>query len=265
MRHQSLLRHGTALAALMSAALLCLPAYAGHALKVCTVDGVCGHAQAIDEMQMAAVAGKYTIAGEVVGMNLTMASSWQTANGQNLEGKAMLSIALPGSGHAQAHYGTQVSATHPQATTASTGNSAGTVSTGSGLHSINGVSQVIQIAGDGNGAANRAQVEVTTAPIGNLAGNGQLNASYQAANGALASAAISGNRVSLQLAMPGTGVVQQQVNAASLGNIQQNIQFAADRQQAMNQLQLQLQIRPPSNAMLASSGVGQALNMLHGK
>jgi hypothetical protein len=264
MRHPSLLRHGTALAALMSAALLCVPAHAAHALKVCTADGACGHAQTIDDMQMAAVAGKYTIAGEVVGMNLTMASSWQAANGQNLEGKATLSIALPGSGHAQAHYGTQVSATEPQETTAAI-NSAGTVSTGSGLHSINGVSQVIQIAGDGNGAANRAQVEVTTAPISTVAGNGQLNASYHAANGAQASAAISGNRVSLQLTMPGAGVVQQQVNAASLGNIQQNIQFAADRQQAMNQLQLQLQIRPPSNALLASSGVAQALNMLRGK
>jgi hypothetical protein len=265
MRHHSLLRHGAALAALMSAALLCLPAHAAHALKVCTADGACGHAQAVDDMQMAAVAGKYTIAGEVVGMNLTMASSWQAANGQNLEGKAMLSIALPGSGHAHAHYGTQVSATDPRETTAGAIHSAGPVSTGAGLHSINGVSQVIQIAGDGNGAANRAQVEVTTAPIGTVAGNGQLNASYHAANGAQASAAISGNRVSLQLTMPGAGVVQQQVNAASLGNIQQNIQFAANRQQAMNQLQLQLQIRPPSNALLASSGVGQALNMLRGK
>jgi hypothetical protein len=265
MHRHSLLHPGTALAVLMGTALPCVPASAAHALTVCAADGRCGRVQAIDDMQMAAVAGKYTVAGEVVGMNLTMASSWQSANGQNLEGKAMLSIALPQSGHAQARYGTQVSATDPQQTSASTGDAPGTVSTGSGLQGINGVSQVIQIAGDNNGAANHAQVNVTTAPIGTLTGNGQLNASYRAANGAQASAAITGNGVSLRLTMPGAGIAGQQINAGNLANIQQNIQFAADRQQVMNQLQLQLQIQPPSGALLASSGVGQALNMLRGK
>jgi hypothetical protein len=258
-------RASLALATLLSAALFSIPACAEHALRVCSANGQCGQAQPINELQLAGVAGKYTIAGDVVGMNLTMASSWQAANGQNLEGKATLSIALPGSGAAQITVGTHASASDPQNTATGSIMPSGTVSAGAGLQGIEGVSQVIQIAGDGNGAVNRAQVNVTTAPIGTTPGNGQTNASWQAANGAQASAAIGANGVSLQLTMPGAGTVRQQINAASLGSIQQNIQFVGDRQQVMNQLQLQLQIRPPSNALLASSGVAQALNMLRGK
>lgn len=265
MRHHSLPRAGTAFAALMSAALLSAPAHADPALRVCATNGLCGQAQPVNELQLARVAGKYTIAGDVVGMNLTMASSWQAANGQNLEGKATLSIALPDSGAAQVRYGTHASASEPQDLATGTAMPSGTVAAGAGVRGIEGVSQIIQVAGDGNGAANRAQVNVTTAPIGTLPGNSQTNASWQAANGAQASAMIGANGVSLQLTMPGAGTVRQQINAASLASIQQNIQFAGDRQQVMNQLQLQLQIRPPSNALLASSGVAQALDMLRGK
>lgn len=262
---RSIHRASLALAALLSATLFSVPAYAERALRVCTTNGQCGQAQPINELQLAGVAGKYTIAGDVVGMNLTMASSWQAANGQNLEGKATLSIALPDSGSAQVKFGTHASATDPRDTATGSAMPSGTVSAGSGLHGIEGVSQVIQIAGDGNGAANRAQVNVTTESIGATSGNGQTNASWQAANGAQASAAIAANGVSLQLTMPGAGTVRQQINAAALGGIQQHIQFAGDRQQVMNQLQLQLQIRPPGNAQLASSGFAQALDMLRGK
>jgi len=265
MSSRSIHRTSLALAALLSAALLSVPAYAEHTLRVCATNGQCGQAQPVNELQLADVAGKYTIAGDVVGMNLMMASSWQAANGQNLEGKATLSIALPDSGPAQVRFGTHASASDSRETATGSTLPSGTVSAGAGLHDIEGVAQVIQIAGDGNGAANHAHVNVSTAPLGIIPGNGQTNASWQAANGAQASAAIAADGVSLQLTMPGAGTVRQQVNAATLGGIQQNIQFAGDRQQVMNQLQLQLQIRPPSDALLASSGFAQALNMLRGK
>jgi hypothetical protein len=52
---------------------------------------------------------------------------------------------------------------------------------------------------------------------------------------------------------------------AGMGSIQQNIQIAASRQQVVNQMQLQLQLLPYSNAALASQGLSQSLNMLRGR
>lgn len=265
MRHPLILRVAASLAALAAMLFPFAPAAAGQSFKVCGANGLCGRAQPVDEAQMADVAGRYTIAGEIVGMNLLMASSWQAANGQKLEGKATLSIALPRSGHAHASLDTQATATEPQSA-APSANGAGNASTGAGLQGVDGVSQVIQIAGDGNGAANRAQIDVSAAPSsGAVTGNGRSAASYTASNGAQATAAIDGNRIALQLKMPGAGVVQQQFNASGLGNIQQLIQLAADRQQVMNQLQLQLQVQAPTRTALAAAGLGQALDMLRGK
>jgi hypothetical protein len=236
--------------------------------KVCEATGICGQAQAIDDEQMAGVAGKFTIAGEVVGMNLIMTSSWQAANGQRLDAAAGLSVALPGSGHAQAHFSTRASATDPQNSQNQPNQplgSTGIVSHGSGLQSIAGVAQVIQVAGNGNDASNRASVNVTTNNVVASGGNEQLKASYAASNGAEAAVSIANNGVSLRLTMPAVGSAQQQVNMAGMGSIHQNIQIAASRQQVVNQMQLQLQLLPYSNAVLASQGLSHSLNMLRGR
>ncbi|HEV7618453.1 MAG TPA: hypothetical protein VGO51_10175 [Burkholderiaceae bacterium] len=233
--------------------------------EVCAATGICGLAQAIDDEQMAGVAGKFTIAGEVVGMNLIMTSSWQAANGQRLDAAAALSVALPNSGHAQAHFSASASATDPQNSENPPPGSTGIVSQGSGLQSIAGVAQVIQVAGDGNGASNRASVQATTNNVVASGGNEQLKASYVASNGAEAVVSIANNGVSLRLTVPAVGNAQQQVNMAGMGSIQQNIQIAASRQQVVNQMQLQLQLLPYSNAVLASQGLSQSLNMLRGR
>jgi hypothetical protein len=224
---------------------------------------VCGQVQAIDDAQMAAVAGKFTIAGEVVGMNLMMSSSWQAANGQNLEGKLTLSVGLPNSGNAHVQYGTQASGTDAQEAAATgVAPSVATVGGGAGLQRVSGVSQLIQVAGDGNGASNRSSIELTSNTLNGIAGNGQLSASYKAANGAEAAVNIANNDAALRLTMPGAGLVQQQINGSSM---HQSIQIAADRQQVLNQLQLQVQMRPLSNAMQGAQGLSQSINMLRGR
>ena len=234
-------------------------------LKVCHASGTCGVAHAIDDEQMAGVAGKFTIAGEVVGMNLRMASSWQAANGQRLDASASMSVTLPASGNAHAHFSTQASATDPQNSGVPSYASTGTVSQGTGVQNVAGVSQVIQVAGNANGASNRASIHVTTGNVVASDGNGRLNAFYGAPNGAQASVDIANNGVSLRLTMPAGGSAQQQINMAGMGNIHQNIQIAASRQEVMNQLHLQLQMRPHSAAVIASQGLSQALNMLRGR
>jgi hypothetical protein len=232
-------------------------------LLVCGRTGPCSLVQEVEETQLAAAAGKFTIAGEVVGLNLVMASSWQAANGQNLEGKAMFAIRLPGSGNAQIQVGAQASGTEAAPApfvipTSSTGG-------GAGLRTVGGVAQLIQVAGDGNGATNRGTINVDTAPLPDINGNGIPNASYKAANGAQVHVAIANNGAVLRIEMPNMGVLEQQVNGASSGNIQQRIQIAASRQQVLNQLQLRVQVAPLSRAMQAAQGLTRAINMLRGQ
>jgi hypothetical protein len=255
-------RRRTAIA--MAVAFMCGPAIATP-IKVCDASGPCGLVQAIDDAQLADVAGKFTIAGEVVGMSLHMTSSWQSANGQRLDGAASVSIALPNSGQAQAHFSSHAGGTDPQNPAMASTGANQSVSHGSGLQSIAGVAQVIQVAGDGNGALNRASVRVTTDSAAAGGGNGRLNASYAASNGAQASVNIGDNGVAMRLTMPGAGIAQQQINMAGSGSIHQNIQVAANQQQVVNQMHLQLQIQPYNNAVVASQGLAQALNMLRGR
>jgi hypothetical protein len=60
-------------------------------------------------------------------------------------------------------------------------------------------------------------------------------------------------------------VLEQQVNGASSGNIQQRIQIAGNRQQVFNQLQMQVQVMPLNPAMQAAQGLTRAINMLRGR
>jgi hypothetical protein len=252
-------------AAAAAVALASGPAGAHAVFEVCRTNDACGLAQAIDDEQMAAVAGKFTIAGEVVGMNLTMTSSWQAANGQRLEASAALSIALPGSGQAGAHFDARASATEGQIQDVQTQGQGGTVHQGSGLQSVRGVAQVIQVAGNGNGAANQAAVHVTGDNVLAAGGNGLLGASYTASNGAQASVNIANNGMTLHLLMPDAGSAGQQVNLAGMGNIHQNIQIAAHGHHVVNQMQLQLQMQPATSAALAAQGLAGSLNMLRGR
>jgi hypothetical protein len=237
--------------------------YRADTLLVCAHAGLCGMAQEVDEAQLAAAAGKFTIAGEVVGLNLVIASSWQAANGQNLEGKAMLAIRLPGSGNAQIQVGAQASGTEAASAPFAIPNSR--TGGGAGLRTVGGVAQLIQVAGDGNGATNRGTINIDTAPLSDIGGNGLSSASYKAANGAQVHVDIARNSAVLRMEIPNVGVLEQQVNGVASGNIQQRIQIAADRQQVLNQLQLQVQVQPLSRAMQAAQGLTRAINMLRGQ
>jgi len=251
------------LPACAAALVFTAPSASAHApFRVCN-GAACTLAQAIDDAELAHVAGKFTIAGEVVGMSLQMNSSWQAANGQRLEAGATVSITLPNSGHAHAGFDARASASEaPSADVQSA--ASGQVESGSGLEGVRGVSQVIQVAGDDNSAVNQAAMRLSSDPLMSGAGNGLRSAAQSAANGAGARVDIGDNGVSLQLTLPG-GSAAQQINAGGSGGIHQGIQIAAQGQQVMNQLQVQLQMRPATQAALTAHGLTTALNMLRGR
>ncbi|NDP59343.1 MAG: hypothetical protein GZ090_08305 [Oxalobacteraceae bacterium] len=234
-------------------------------MAVCTSDGLCGSAQAMDAQHLAGVTGKFSLGGEVVGMNLQMASSWQAANGQNLNAKASLALALPGANDVagpQASIQTQASVSEPISSSLP---GTGLVSSGKGLNSIAGATQLVQVAGDNNGASNLTTIDVSPRAIALPGGANTPRAEAIAANGAKVTVDFANNGVALALNVPGAGSAQQRLNTLNANNILQSIQIAADRQQVMNQLQLQLQVRPQTAAVLAAEGFGQSLNMLRGR
>ncbi|MGV8892115.1 MAG: hypothetical protein ACOH2K_04045 [Burkholderiaceae bacterium] len=249
-------------------AMYALPANASSILRICTIEGLCGEAKTISEAQMADVAGKFTVAGDVVGMQLNMVSSWQAGNGQKLEGTATLAIGLPNNGRS-GYSITQASASGSETSAtdmAGTPNASGNVKGSAGLNNINGASQVIQVAGNGNGASNLTAIEVTSGNLNVPIGNGLSSATYIANNGSEAQVDIVNNSISVQLKMPSnTGIAQQNVNIANSGNIHQNIQIASSNQHVINQLQLQIQVKPMTNLGLAQQGLNQALGSLRGQ
>lgn len=247
----------------LAAALLPVTACAAS-VEVCADDGLCGMAHAIEPWQMADVTGKFTLGGDVVGMNLQMASSWQAANGQRLNGKASLVLVLPGAtGTAppQLSVQTQASAGEPTFLTAQ---GTGIVSSGKGLDSIAGAAQLVQVAGDSNSAFNLAAIDVSPRAIALPGGANSPHADAVAANGATVTVNVAHNGVALTLNVPGAGSAQQRFGTLNANNILQTIQIGADRQLVMNQLQVQLQVRPQTAAVLAAEGFGQSLNMLRG-
>lgn len=234
------------------------------ALKICGAGGACGEAHVVDDSEMAEVAGKFTIAGQIVGMNLLMTSSWQAPNGQKLDGMAAVALRLPGDG-STGRLSTQASATGSDPTTqAPASATSNTVTGGKGLDNVNGVSQAVQVAGNSNAAKNSAAVQVTTGALSDYAGNGTTTAAYRGANGAQATVDMSNNSVMLQLQTP-DGMARQSVNDANSGNIHQNIQIAANRQAVVNQLQLEVQVRPLTAMGLANQGLLQSVNALRGR
>lgn len=233
-------------------------------LKICGADSACGEAHVVDDSELAEVAGKFTIAGQIVGMNLLMTSSWQAPNGQKLDGMAAVALRLPGDG-STGRLSTQASATGSDPSTqlpAASGILS--VTGGKGLDNINGVSQAVQVAGNSNAASNSAAVQVTTAALKDYAGNGTTTAAYRSANGAQATVDIANNSMMLQLQTP-DGIARQSVNSAGSGNIHQSIQIAANRQAAVNQLQLEIQVRPVTAMGLANQGLLQSINALRGR
>ncbi|GAA4021242.1 hypothetical protein [Actimicrobium antarcticum] len=235
-------------------------------IQACADDGLCGKAQPIEAQQMADVAGKFSIAGEVVGMSLQMASSWQAANGQKLAGNANLALKLPesgaGSGTPQASIQTLASATDPSLASLP---GTGLVSGAKGLANVAGAAQLVQIAGDNNGASNLTSIDVSPRAILLATGANVPSAEAIAANGAKVKVDVANNAIALGLSVPGAGSAEQRLNTLGANNILQTIQIAADRQQVVNQLQLQLQVKPLAAAAMATEGVGQALNTLRGR
>lgn len=248
---------------LLANAIMPLHAATPHATPASRLPGKGLHD--ITDPELNTLRGRYTVGSNaVVWFGVQMISTWQTSNGQNLQGT--LAVAMNFNGHQpqpQVSFQPSVSITRadvaipmPAAPTARSIDS-------SGLANVGGVVQSVQVAGDSNLANNVVRLNVrdgNTAPSGTR-GPSSPGSLATRLDDASASAGFDGRNASVQLDVNGLGTVQQWIRDGSLG---QSVRLAADNQAVSNLMEIDL-VRQSlaSNAQLTQN-VAQAISLAHG-
>lgn len=228
--------------------------------------------EAVGDDVLAHQTGKYAGSDMISGFVLNLLSQWQLPNGATAVAQGALAVAQNAANQVSAQvktYATVVDPTQGGTTGANSGANPNATATGGQNVSVNGVSQITQVAGNGNTGANAATISYDNhAPqLANLPGaNNQSSASASNASGSIRSGISFGsNGVNVTLQTP-AGIATQNIvpgNAQQAGAIAQLLQVAGNNQQVANQLQLSLQTQQMTSQMIRQTGVLQALRNLH--
>ncbi|ANB73504.1 peptidase C39 [Paraburkholderia phytofirmans OLGA172] len=219
--------------------------------------------QPVDDAVLAKQTGK-GIAGDIIsGVVVTLLSQWQLPNGATAVASGALAIGTNTPNQPSVQFNSSASVTGPNGSWGSGANRNASASGGQNV-SVNGVSQIAQLAGNGNLGTNQALIDFDASP-GSLTGGSYNNATAAAAsnaNGSVkASVSLAHGGIAIALQTP-AGIATQTIAPASTqqaGAIAQLLQIAGNNQQVANQLQLHLQMQPMSASMLRQIGVLQAL------
>ncbi|WP_228482044.1 hypothetical protein [Lysobacter sp. H21R4] len=218
----------------------------------------------IPDPELATMRGRYTVGDhQVAWFGVSMISSWQTASGQTLEGTLMLGMDFAQGGRPRISFTPTVNITASDAPVTGDEGIVRSVD-GAGLANVSGMTQSVQVAGDGNSAANvtRLNVRDGSAPVSSDSATASAHGSATAhAGGATASASFDGSTANVMLQIQGEGAVEQWIRNGSLG---QSIQLTSDHQQVSNRMEIDL-VRHPlaANAQLAQN-VAQAIQLTRG-
>lgn len=203
----------------------------------------------VPDRVLAHMRGRYVGFGEVQYFGVRMETQWTTANGTVMSSAVNLGIhAGPGNGPTIG-YQVHTSVT-PGTGTGNEGGQGTNVGTNIGGQ---GVTQVIQLASDGNAANNSVAIDVTDAshvsgePSGVSDGTGSAGG-----GGILVTAGVNGNGVGTSIVVPGQGRVTQQLAAGS-GGLMQNVMLTSAMNQVQNNLTLTLGLAP--GASLGDHGI----------
>ncbi len=130
----------------------------------------------------------------------------------------------------------------------------------SGLQNVAGLTQSIQVAGDGNVASNTTHLNVRDGQAPTPGGQGQNLASLQQ-GGVSAVAQLDGNNARVQLQIEGVGAVQQWIRNGSVG---QSIALGSDGQAVSNRMQIDLVRQSVASNVPLSQNVAQAMTLVRG-
>lgn len=236
--------------------------------------------QAVDDDVLAHQTGKAPGAEMVSGLVLDLVSQWQMPNGASATAHGKLtvttgadnSLSAQVSASAQANdglnhgNGNQYGTAHGTGSTSSSAAAQASAMGGQNV-SVNGVSQITQVAGNGNTSMNSAVIDFDGSGASNLTAGGAAgahnpNASAASVSGNVTATVTFGNGgVALSLQTP-AGIARQTIaptGAQGGGAIAQLVQVAGNAQAVVNQLQLHIQTQPTSGALLRQLGVLQAM------
>lgn len=197
--------------------------------------------------------GRYVSFGQVQYFGVQMQTVWTTASGSVMTSGVTLGFQFghkgPRMGYTVATGISQGSQGHPQ-------NKVDPSLKTSTLGTSQGVTQVIQLAADGNTATNNVVVNVT-----NTAQSGPVSTSDAPStlehNGIRITAGAADNGIGTDIVVPGQGEVRQQISGNALAaGVLQNIFLASGYNQVQNTLMLTLGVKPGT---VASPGSGPAI------
>ncbi|MBN8735597.1 MAG: hypothetical protein J0H27_04965 [Xanthomonadales bacterium] len=217
----------------------------------------------IPDPELAAMRGRFVIGNNTVAyFGVTMASSWTTVGGQELNGSVVLGMHFDHGDQTPVItftptmnivQGTPLPATHTDGGTRSVD--------GSGLANVNGLVQGIQVAGDGNRAVNVTVLRVGQGTDGSTrdataSATAPFDSQVSSGDARVAVAFDPGKGVSLVLGVNGQGLVSQWIRSGSVGQL---VQLTSDGQSVNNQLRLDLVLGGAAQSNQALRAASQAL------
>ena len=215
----------------------------------------------IPDPELGLMRGRFTVGNNAVAwFGVTMISTWQTATGQQLQGALTLGMDFSQGGKPKISFSPSVNVTAANAPLPRTDGVQRSID-GSGVQNVAGLSQSVQVAGDGNQAFNVADLRIRSgaAPGGaDGATGGVVNASE---GGASAVASFDGNAANVMLQVDGHGSVQQWIRSGSVGQL---VQLTSDGQTVSNRLQIDLIQNGLGANQPLSQNVAQAINLTRG-
>ncbi|RQR54363.1 peptidase C39 [Burkholderia sp. Bp9126] len=219
--------------------------------------------QLVDDDVLAHQTGKYAGASMISGFVVNLLSQWQLPNGALAIAQGTLTAATNAANQLDAHVTTLAKVVDGHG--GPSGANPHAIATGGQSVSVNGISQVTQVAGNNNAGSNAAVIDFNAqhpAPAALPGSTSNSSAFATNASGTVkAGVSFGSNGVSLVLQTP-AGLATQSINPAAnqqAGSIAQLLQVAGNRQVVSNQLQILLQTQQMSPATLRQMGVLQAL------
>ncbi len=212
----------------------------------------------IPDPELSLMRGRYAVNGSSVAwFGVTMITQWNSG-GQAARSALTLGMDFRAGGTPKVSFTPSVTVTAVDAPLpVFTGRSIDA----SGLQNVAGLTQSIQLAGDGNLAHNTTALTVRDGDVPAAAtAQGQTLASVQQGR-VNAVAQLDGNNARVQLQIDGVGAVQQWIRSGSVG---QSIALGSDGQAASNRMQIDLVRQSLASNVPLSQNVAQAMTLVRG-
>ena len=216
--------------------------------------------QMVGDDVLATQTGKYAGGTMISGFVLNVISQWQLPNGVTALAQGTLSAVQNAVGQVTTAVNSMASVTGGSGgnSGANSGANPNAQAAGGQNISVNGVSQVTQVAGDKNTGSNSATIDFNNnAVLLGGAANVPSAAASNSTGSVKAGITFGSNGISVALQTP-AGLATQTITPGN-GQIAQLLQIAGNNQQVANALQLSLQTQQMSAAMIRQLGVLQAL------